>query len=75
MKLNELLNDCTVTGYRTAIYEKTGMINFEPKIYQEYELCGEEFLLGLNFELGSHKKADLMKIVFVVCRLVRYRKK
>ena len=36
MKLNELLNDCTVTGYRTAIYEKTGMINFEPKIYQEY---------------------------------------
>ena len=32
MKLYEGLNDCTVTGYRIATYEKTGIMKFETKI-------------------------------------------
>ena len=51
------------------------MIRFETKIYHEYQFYGEEYLLGLNFELKSHKTADFMKIVLEVCRLVRYREK
>ena len=32
----EWLNDCTVTGYRISIYEKTRKIKFETNIYQGY---------------------------------------
>ena len=69
------MNDCTVTGYQIAIYVKTGIIKFETKIYQGYQFCGEKYLLGINFELKSHKTADFKKIVLAVCRLVRYREK
>ena len=58
-----------------TIYEKTGVIKFEIKIYQGYSFCGEVYLLGLNFELKSHKTTDFMKIVLAVCRLVKYREK
>ena len=66
----EGLNDCTVTWYRISIDEKTGKIKFETKIYQGYWFCGEEYMLGLNFELKSRKTADFMKIVLAV----RYKK-
>ena len=45
-----------------------------PNCYQGYSFCGEEYLLDLNFELKSHKAANVMKIILAVCRLVRYRK-
>ena len=50
--------------YRIVVYEKTGMIKFKTKIYQGYYFCGEEYLLGLNFELNSRKTADFIKICF-----------
>ena len=64
MELYEWLKDCTVTRYRIVVYEKTGMIKFKTKIYQGYYFCGEEYLLGLNFELNSRKTADFIKICF-----------
>ena len=75
MKSFEWLNDFTVTGYRISIYEKTGIIKFETKVHQGYQFCGEEYLLGLNFELKSDKTAGFMKIALLICRLVRYRGK
>ena len=68
------MNDYTVTvnEYPIAIYEDTGITQFEPKFIKG---ISEEYLLGLNFELKSHKTTDFMKIVLVVCRLVRYREK
>ena len=52
-----------VTGYQIAIYEKTGMIKYETKICQGYQFLGEDYLLGLNFELKSHKIVDFMKLL------------
>ena len=75
MKLYERLNNCTVTGYRIGIYEKTGIIKFETKVYQWYCLAAKSICWIINFELKSHKTADFMKIVLAVCRLVRYREK
>ena len=57
------MDDCTVTGCQIGIYEKTGTIKFETKIYQRYCFA------------VSHKTANFMKIVLVVCMLVRYREK
>ena len=34
----------------------------KPKFHQGYWFCGEEYLLGLNFELKSHRTADLWKL-------------
>ena len=51
------------TGYQIAIYEKTGMIKYETKICQGYLFLGEDYLLGLNFELKSDKIVDFMKLL------------
>ena len=54
---------------------KTPIIKFETKIYQGYQFCCEEHLLGLYFPLKSHKTADFTQTVLSVCGLVRYREK
>ena len=58
------MNDSMIdTGYQIAIYEKTGMIKYETKICQGYLFLGEDYLLGLNFELKSDKIVDFMKLL------------
>ena len=63
MKLYEWFNDCTITGYQIIIFEETGMIKFENQNLSRYQFCGKEYLLGLNFELNSHKTEDFTKII------------